>query len=195
MVLKKKHQSAMQRNDKAISAMSRISEGKLDAEKSKSLSQSLDLKATISVQQQDNLQLKESLNDSIVEARSSKMELRKELTHEIIEKKSTISSMAKELKAVNTIQACVRRQRVEIQSLKQKKQEALNVSSKRQKNARSDKDLVADLRGQMDNMRLSFDEELNKKEDEIVLEKKRGEGFKQEIAQATEEIVVSYFIF
>ena len=72
MVLKKKHQSAMQRNDKAISAMSRISEGKLDAEKSKSLSQSLDLLATISVQQQDNFQLKESLDESIVEARSSK---------------------------------------------------------------------------------------------------------------------------
>ena len=121
----------MQRKDKAVSAMSRISEGKLDPKKSKSLSQSLDLKATISVQQQHNLQLKESLNDSIVEARSSKMELRKELTQEIIEKKSTISSMAKELKAVNTIQACVRRQRVEIQSLKKKKQEALNVSSKR----------------------------------------------------------------
>ena len=68
MVLKKKHQSAMQRKDKAVSAMSRISEGKLDAEKSKSLSQSLDLLATISVQQQDNFQLKESLDELIVEA-------------------------------------------------------------------------------------------------------------------------------
>ena len=121
MVLKTKHQSAMQRKEKAVSAMSRISERKLNAEKSKSLSQSLDLLATISVQQQDNLQLKESLNESIVEARSSKMELRKELTQEIIEKKSTIASMAKELKAVNAIQACVRRQRFEIQSLKKKK--------------------------------------------------------------------------
>ena len=112
VVLKTKYQSAMQRKDKAVSAMSRISERKLNAENSKSLSQSLDLLATISVQQQDNLQLKESLNESIVEARSSKMELRKELTQEIVEKKITISSMTKELKAVNTILACVRRHRV-----------------------------------------------------------------------------------
>ena len=84
------------------------------------MSQSLDLLATIYVQQQINIQLKESLNEMIVKARSSKMELRKELTQDIIEKKSTISSMAKELKAVNTIQACVRRQGVEIQSFKKK---------------------------------------------------------------------------
>ena len=145
----------------------------------------------------------------IVEARSSKMELRKELTQDITEKKNMISSIRKKLKAVNTIQACVRRQRVEIQSLEKKQKEALDVSSKRQKNVRARKDVVADLCGQLDHMQLSFDEELNKSQDElnktndeIVLQKKVSEGLRHELAQATEEItqateeiVVSDFMF
>ena len=187
--VKKKHMKAIQRETDAVTAVSNLSDAKINTEKEKVIQEKMraaELLITIGQQRQDCKTLNNKLSDAEVGAKQAQRDQRKELMSLVNKKKADNRVLARQVKDTTVDHNAVKR-------VSKQRDNALHLATKRQETIDLMRSMVDSLRAELEAKSDSLVEArslLNAKNNELASLQRVNNSLSSDCTEATEEVVV-----